>query len=197
MKQAIEQIRDITTHEHPAIITLSGPSAAGKSTFVATLQETFTDNAVIATDDYYRGISRMQHDMPPGQEHNFDHPAAIQLDRLAYDLRQLKNGHSVAAPLYDMLTSEPLPQTKEVTPQQLIIVEGIVANHPTIRQLAHLSICLTAPASVRLQRRIVRDQVRKGYTPEHITDIFMNSVEPSYQQYHAVNDSAADMIITL
>ena len=95
-----------------------------------------------------------------------------------------------------MKSSEPSGLYETVTPNDIIIIEGIAANLPAIRQLSDHSLTLSTPVEERLRWRIARDITRKGQTLEQVLSIFMNHVEPSYQAYFAKHDAAADYTIS-
>lgn len=180
----------------PQILTIGGPSASGKSTLLKTLQQQYgSDITILTSDNYYIGKTRMQREMPTGQEDNFDHPRAIDTARLASDLSNLQARQSVTTPIYDMLASEPLTGTEQHSPTPLIVVEGLVANHPELRKLSRLSAALDAPLNERLVRRIERDRTRKAHTPETTMSTFLNIVEPSYHAHYAGFDRTADLHI--
>lgn len=194
---SIEQIHDLIDKirlvSQPAIITLSGPSGSGKTTILDDFKSKYgQDCTTISTDDYYIGKTLMRTKMPAGQATNFDHPAAIDTARLARDIECLRRGESISKPLYDMKRSEPIGFAEIVTPNNIIVIEGIAANLPEIRELSDLSLVITAPVDERLRRRMERDVERKGHTAEETLDIFMNHVEPSYQAYFAPHDAEAD-----
>lgn len=186
----------LASSDSTLVITISGPSGSGKTHFVKALQREFPDSLVVGTDNYYIGKTRMKKEMPAGQELNFDHPEAIDTERLAEDIRQLQAGDAIDMPHYDMLISEPLPQTTHLLPKPLIIVEGLVANCPTLRNLSNLSIRVTAPFEVRLTRRIERDKTRKNHTPEETKEYMLNIVEPAYERYFQTNDTGVDFSIS-
>ena len=191
------RIRELLKNaSQPVIVTLGGPSASGKSTLLERFKADFGDQCTtISTDNYYIGKTRMRTEMPTGEIQNFDHPAAIDTARLARHLQQLHRGETIELPWYDMKTSEPVPYTSDFSPSSLIIVEGIVANQPVLRELSDLSICLTAPLATRLERRAQRDTERKGYDYATTMANFLNLVEPSYQAYHAPEDAHADITL--
>lgn len=195
IQKLIEVIYRQIERAQTTIVTVSGPSGSGKSTVVRALQKVFPDSLLIATDDYYIGKTRMKLEMPAGHELDFDHPTAIDIDRLAGDVNQLKAGRAIDTPLYDMLRSEPRADTLRLTPRPLVIVEGIVANCPTLHRLSDMSICVTAPLEMRLARRIERDKTRKNHTPKETKNYMLTVVEPAYTTYFAAWDQTADMIV--
>lgn len=177
----------------PAIITLGGPSGSGKTTILEQFHARYGDRCTtISTDDYYIGKTAMRTRMPEGHTTNFDHPAAIDTARLARDLASLRACQTIEKPLYDMLHSEPIGWSEAVAPNDIIIVEGLAANLPEIREHSDLTLALSAPVEERLRRRIERDTTRKGHAPEQTLDVFMNYVEPNYQTYFAPHDAEVD-----
>ncbi len=197
MSNVLSKIRtELGTARQPVIVTLGGPSASGKTTLLEKFKREFGDACtVISTDNYYIGKTRMRREMPEGHAGNFDHPDAIDTRRIARDLARLRQGQTIDLPWYDMKTSEP-ELSSPLAPSPLIIVEGLVANHPDVRNTSNLSLNLTAPVEERLRRRAQRDIARKGHDAGTTMDIFMNQVEPSYLTYHAPNDAGADYTIS-
>lgn len=177
-----------------SVMTISGPSGSGKSTLSSRLASDFPDSTIIHTDDYYIGKTRMATQMPPGEELNFDHPAAIDIAQIARHLVALKNGTPVLGARYDMLTSEPT-EPELLEPAPLIIVEGLVANHQNLRAISELSVLAQSSPAARLQRRITRDQTRKSYNAATTSRNFHATVEPSYQKYYAADDAKAEYVI--
>jgi uridine kinase len=176
------------------IVTISGASGSGKSTLSAQLTHAFPSNVVLHTDDYYIGKTRMQAEMPPGEEQNFDHPAAIDMERMRRNLTKLRNGEIILGAQYDMFTSEPT-EPVIMQPASLIIVEGLAANSPRLRAISNLTILVKSTTAKRLKRRIERDRTRKGYDVATVTQIFMEIVEPSYQKYYAADDTKVQFAI--
>ncbi len=178
------EIRAIPSGDtRPVIVTLSGPSGAGKSTLADRLQDELGAN-ILPTDAYYLP----DHLIPAiaiedGVVH-YDNPATMQLGRLATDICKLREGHVVN-----------LPDTgEEIEPSRHIIIEGIVANYPTIRSLAALSVCLNAPPDIRLARRQERE-LAYGRSAEMTRWAFEHLVEPDYQHFHALHDQHVDLVI--
>ena len=193
LEQIYDHIEALKSPSQPTIMTLGGPSSSGKTTILEQFRSRYGNRCTtISTDDYYIGKTLMRTRMPEGHTTNFDHPAAIDTARLARDLEALRAGKTIEKPLYDMLRSEPVAWAETITPNDLIIVEGLAANLPELRECSDLSLTLSAPVEERLRRRMERDTTRKGHTPEQTLDIFMNYVEPNYQTYFAPHDAEAD-----
>ena len=191
-----DRIHTLENEARPHIITISGPSGAGKSTLAEEIIATTPDSVLISTDYYYFDDDAMPSEVFTGEKVDYDHPAAFQLGRLAHDLIQLQGGEPIEMPRYSMHLGYS-PHTLTITPHQLIVVEGIVANYPPIRALADFSICVTASVEVRLERRMARDQLRSHRTPERTREVFLKYVEPGYDKYHRANDAEVDLIISI
>jgi uridine kinase len=63
--------------------------------------------------------------MTPEQrdDHNFDHPDALDTDLLLEDLKKLKAGNSVDIPTYDFSTHMRTKKTLKVESHKIILVE--------------------------------------------------------------------------
>lgn len=186
----------LLTPEASTVVTLSGPSASGKSTILDRIKQSYNSACtVLSSDDYYIGKTRMQHEMPAGQADNFDHPAAVDTTQLQHDIAELQAGRTILAPIYNMMTSEPLMEKRVVETTPLIIIEGLAANLEEVRELSTLSVSVYAPLTERLQRRIARDILRKGHSAEETTAYFMQVVEPAYAEYYEPSDQKVDFVI--
>ncbi|MEO5949669.1 MAG: hypothetical protein ABIP74_04655 [Candidatus Saccharimonas sp.] len=178
------------------IVTISGPSGSGKTTVVHQLTAALGEPiALLHTDDYYIGKTRMQTEMPSGETLNFDHPASLELTRLAQDITKLRDGATIESPIYDMAVSEPTSNTRTIHPAQVIMVEGIAANIDEIRMLSDISIYVTAPVEVRLQRCIQRDAIRNLRSESEVRQHFETNVVPSYEKYFQIADANADFTL--
>ncbi len=129
------------------LVLICGGSGSGKSYFA----QYFQNAAVLSTDDFYVGKSRMT------APYNFDVPEAFDFDELESAVHDLLGGKSVEIPVYEPAISERVGQ-KRLEPAKYVIVEGIFAFHSEyLREHAVLKIFLDVPASERIRRRIERD----------------------------------------
>lgn len=170
--------------EPTRFVTISGPSGAGKS-YAAEQLAHLLAVPIIPTDAYYLPDNLIPSVAIEDGAVHYDHPAALQLGQLAIDMLRLQGGDPIV-----------LPDTGEhISPARIIVVEGIVANYPTIRALAGLAVCVTAPPVVRAQRRAMRDAAHYGRDPDSTLWAFWHIVEPDYQRFHAENDYQVDLTI--
>lgn len=162
MEYIIKDINGRLAGASPIVITVSGPSGGGKSTTAHHVADALrVPVAFLHTDDYYIGKTRMRTEMPAGEKLNFDHPSAMDLARLAADIAALKNGKTVQVPQYDMFTSEPLPKQQVIWPAPVIIIEGIAANLPVIKDVADISVCVSAPLETRMAGYFARQRPQR------------------------------------
>lgn len=167
------------------VVGLGGGSASGKSTVCDLLTARLGDRCqVVAHDWYYRTMPDAWRGRPT--EYNFDHPDALDTDRLVADLDRLRAGESVLAPDYDFglhvrrLRSDWRP----VVPRPIVLVEGIlVLAAPALRERMDLSVFVHTPEPVRLARRIGRDVRYRGRTEAEVRDQFARTVKPMHDAY--------------
>ena len=82
------------------LIGIAGGTGSGKSTFTNRLKDAFGDQvAVVYYDNYYKA-----QDEVPFEERkkvNYDSPDSLETELLIKHLRMLKEGQTVAGPVYD------------------------------------------------------------------------------------------------
>lgn len=178
------QVRIDHKPEFILFVGITGGSCAGKSTFARRLREALGAQycQILYQDFYYRDQSaRFDHD---GGKVNFDEPSSIDFTLLYEHLLQLQRGESVQVPIYDFATHRRLPETRQLSPSHVILLEGaLILTEPRIQQLLTESVFLEAEESVRLQRRIRRDTTERGRTLQGILDQFHYHVKPMHDRY--------------
>ncbi len=138
------------------LIGIAGGSGCGKSTLAYGLKDKYPELIeVVHFDDY----QKEEADVPFFEDmKNWDHPDAINFDRLHEDLLQLKNDREVVV----MTKSSVLNPTYEekgriqqvLKPKNIIIVEGYLAlQNDKIRNLFDLKIFLDINITESMKRR--------------------------------------------
>lgn len=178
------------------IIGIAGGTGSGKTTVVNRIIDSFPagEVAVIPQDSYYKDSSHI----PPEdrQKINFDEPAAIEWTLLVEHLRQLREGKTIQMPTYSYLTCTRQPETVDVKPCDVVIVEGIlVLTDPVMRQMMDVKCFVDADADDRLIRVIARDCVERGRTPMMVIERYQNVLKPMHMQYIEPTKRYADLII--
>jgi len=151
-----------------SLIILEAPTAAGKSTLASGLNKVLgTRIRAIEVDRYFK--SGQQVPLGPNGEPDFDRPEALDLDRVAADIRALLAGQRIQLPVHDMAsetTRYDSGEFMELGPDEVLVVDSIYASHEKILQAAAgrqvLNMYLSAPAVVRLARRLARDKTVRG-----------------------------------
>ena len=87
--------------------------------------------------------------------------------------------------MYDFATHSRVPGSyTHMEPRAVVIVEGILALHYTaLLPLYQVSIFVDAPDDICLKRRIHRDVLERGRTPESIREQFLATAQPMAEKY--------------
>ncbi|MGA7258427.1 MAG: AAA family ATPase [Terracidiphilus sp.] len=178
----------------PFILGLAGCSGSGKTTLAVELSRTLA-GLHFPLDHYYRDLSHLAPAQRPLQ--NFDDPDLIESPLLAAHIAALARGESIERPLYDFSTHSRVPgQTETVTPGALVLVEGIFAlAYPEILPHYHLRVYLEAPDDVCFERRLQRDVVDRGRTPESVRRQYEATVRPASLRWVRPTAAHADLIL--
>lgn len=179
----------------PLIIGIAGGTGSGKTTLVDRLVEQFgEDVSVLAHESYYTE----HHDLSleERQALNYDHPASFDTDGLIADLEALRDGKSVRCPVYDYDLHDRTDETREVLPNKVILVEGIlIFENKALRDLLDIKIFVETDDDVRLLRRILRDVKQRGRALDDVAERYLSTVKPMHQQFVEPSKRYADVIV--
>ena len=165
------------------VIGIAGGTGSGKTTLMKNLIGRFSaDVTVLSHDNYYK-----RHDELTYEERcqlNYDEPAALETDLMAYHLDMLRQGKNIECPVYDFTVHNRSDETVTIVPKKVIIVEGILIfeNQP-LRDLMDIRIFVDTDADVRLCRRILRDVNERGRTLESVLTQYQQTVKPMHEKY--------------
>ncbi len=179
-----DQIRD-RGHD-VKIVSIAGPSSAGKTTFIKRLSVQLQVNGItpvqLSLDDYY--VNRDQTPKSPDGELDYEALEALHVDLLQHQLQKLLSGSRVATARYDFASGQSLPEGgREVAlgAHDILMLEGIHGLNPELLSrlpegsVYRIFVCPLAQlpfdrltrvhaSDVRLLRRIVRDRHTRGAT---------------------------------
>jgi uridine kinase len=180
----------------PFIIGITGGSGSGKTTFIKDIRDKFSESelCIISQDDYYRPRHEQETDDKGYQ--NFDLPQSIDKKTFHADLEKLLNGETVEKMEYLFNNKEAEGTVKLFKPAPIIIVEGLfVFHYKKIRRLLDLKVFFYAADHLKVIRRIMRDQVERGYPIDDVLYRYEHHVMPSYKKYIEPYMQEADIII--
>ena len=180
----------------PFIVGITGGSASGKTTFLKNLMASFNEDelCLISQHNYYRTLDEVPID--ENGVHNFDLPKAMNHQLYAQHINDLREGKQVEQPEYMFNNPNAIPKILVFKPAPIIIVEGIFSFYfKEIEKLLDLKIFIDAKEHIKLKRRIIRDQVERGYDLEDVLYRWENHVFPTYDRFIKPSKIDADLVI--
>lgn len=180
----------------PILIGVAGGSASGKTTVSqAILRRVGADRiAYIPHDLYYKDLSHLP--LEQRSKFNFDHPDALDNELLVAHLDALSAGQPVDAPTYDFATYVRLPATRPITPQPVILLEGIlIFAEPVLRRRMDIKLFVDADADLRFIRRLQRDVNERGRDVDSVISQYLNTVRLMHMEFVEPTKRYADVII--
>ncbi len=177
------------------VIGIAGGTGSGKTTLMKNLIAEFADNVtVLSHDNYYK-----RHDELTYEERcqlNYDEPAALETDLMAYHLDLLRQGQAIDCPVYDFTVHNRSDETVRIVPKNVIIVEGIlIFENESLRDLMDIRIFVDTDADVRLCRRIKRDVNKRGRSLESVLTQYQQTVKPMHERYVEPSKKYAHMVV--
>ncbi len=178
------------------LIGIAGASGSGKTLVAHNINDRLGSEKVviIQEDSYYHDLSEIPFDERVGK--NFDHPDAFDHDLLVKHLNELREGKTIAHPVYDYKTHSRRKETREVGPHSIIILEGIlILSEPRIRDLMDIRIFVDTALDVCFIRRLKRDISERQRSVDSVITQYDKTVRPMYFQFVEPSKRYADIII--
>ena len=182
--------------KNPLVIGIAGGTGSGKTTVTLKILKDLDPAKVVVLrhDFYYKDISSFNGLTP--DKINFDHPDALETSLLIEHLALLRDGKSIHQPVYDYTTYRRLPESKIISPRNVIIVEGIlIFVEKALRNLMDIKIFVDTDADERLLRRLKRDLLERGRTIESVIQQYVSTVKPMHLDFVEPSKRWADIII--
>ena len=177
------------------VVDVIGASGSGKTRLVKTLGSSSARFTVLRVDDYYRVLDHL--DFASRDRVNFDHPDAIEFERLAVDLTALRSGKAIAAPIYDFSRHTRASATRTVNSADIIVLEGVLAMADlATRALVDYLVFVNSSLDICLARRIARDATERGRSEASVIDFWESRAMPMFEQFVAPWREEADFVVS-
>lgn len=167
------------------VIAITGPSGSGKTTIASKLLEQISQQQsaiLLSEDNYYKDQSHLT--LEQRLETNYDLPQAYEHSLLSEQLKALKRGEKVEAPLYCFKNHTRKEETISLQSPDVIIVEGLMLlTNNELAEEFDVSAYIDTPIDICLLRRINRDIKERGRSVECITDQYLQAVRPSLKGF--------------
>ena len=181
------------THLQRPIVLISGPSGSGKTTTAHMLEQILDSwglvSHTLSMDNYFKTLSPEELAMAERGELDLESPERVDASLLHDQLLAMVRGESVPLPRYDFVNACRVDSGEVLTrgENEVVILEGIHALNPEVVRLPdenmiklYISVRTRVvyddvtlhPSKVRLLRRMLRDRVGRGRSPEETIALF-------------------------
>lgn len=180
----------------PVVIGIAGGTGSGKTTVANVILERVGQShlAYLPHDAYYKDLTSLHQDERSGI--NFDHPDSLDTPLMIEHVRSLRAWQPIELPVYDFKTHSRTKETIHITPQPVIIVEGIlIFAERELCELFDVKIYVDTDADIRFIRRLERDIAERGRTTSSVIQQYLNTVRPMHLEFVEPSKRYADVII--
>ncbi|MGM0619837.1 MAG: uridine kinase [Bacteroidota bacterium] len=178
------------------VIGVAGGTGSGKTTVVRKIAEQFQEDevAILSQDSYYFDNSDLS--LEERRKKNFDHPDSVEFDLMIDHVKKLQQGIPVNEPVYSFISCTRVGKSRQVTPKEVLIVEGILClTNKALRNLMDIKVFVDCDSDIRLARVIRRDLNERGRNVEQVLDRYEKTVRPSHLQFIEPTKRFSDIII--
>lgn len=180
----------------PLLIGICGGSGSGKTSFIRRLRERFPVNklCIVSQDDYY--LPREQQHKDNNDEYNFDLPDSFDKKAFRQDIKRLLAGESIAREEYTFNNAAAESKMLHFHPAPVIVIEGLfVFHYKKVARMLDLKVFINAKENLKVIRRIMRDQVERGYPIEDVLYKYQHHVLPSFEKFILPYKEEADLVV--
>ena len=178
----------------PYLIGISGDSGVGKTTLVSSLLDVFGQKNITAIcgDDMHKWERGHQ----KWQEFTHLNPSANKLHGEVSFLRALKNGQKISRKIYDHDNGK-FTEPKNIAANKIVIFEGLHSFYvEVVRNLFDVRIFVKPEKQLRLHWKIIRDQIKRGYSKDKVLEQLKQREEDS-EKFISSQEKYADVKIEL
>lgn len=139
----------------------------------------------ISMDSFYRPLTPEEKMKAERGQYNFDHPDAIDEERMYKTLTDILAGKKVDISTYDFVTNS-LSEDQKITifPADVILFEGILTFYfPNVRDLFHMKLFVDTDSDTRLARRVPRDVNEYHRDLDQVLNYYLNFVKPAFEEF--------------
>ena len=177
------------------VIGICGGSGSGKSTLARLISQSLScSSRIIGLDCYYRDHSEL-----PFEERvhiNYDEPDVFDFDELYEDIKLLMDDKPITTKGYDYANHKRADSPELIYPTDVLILEGIhMFRDKRITDLMSLKVYMHVDVDVCLLRRLRRDIMKRGRAIENITEQYLATVKPMYEEYISKYIKEADFAV--
>jgi len=180
----------------PLLIGICGGSGSGKTSFIRRLRERFPENklCIVSQDDYY--LPREQQHKDNNDEYNFDLPKSFDKKAFRRDIQRLLDGETVSREEYTFNNAAVAAKILTFQPAPVIVIEGLfVFHYKKVARMIDLKVFINAKENLKVIRRIMRDQVERGYPIEDVLYKYQHHVLPSFEKFILPYKEEADLVV--
>ncbi len=188
----------LTRRQPVVLVALCGETAAGKTTLLNALKQDVSDLSLVSADNYFCDIAdkiREYGSFTKLVESGYQTESSenFQMDLLRSDLTNLKAGHTIYTPYYEMCDGSSTANKIQCIPSKVVIVESICTLYPEVRDLFDLKIYLSIDRQIQWERYVNR-AVERNLKPSEMKEQF-EIVTRAAEKYIIPNQVYADMIV--
>jgi len=174
-------------------VVIAGGTCSGKSTLADNLKKQLSKEFSVSTirqDDYFKDLQ----DVPKIREgYLMDSPNAFHASEFRQDIEKLIRDGATVVPEYDVAQNKRVSKSMPITRAQINIVEGL----HTLKLLGGLpnavTIFMSTPLEVCLERRVSRDTKLYGVSEDRVRENFYTCIAPMYDSYIAPQMEQAEI----
>lgn len=180
----------------PYLIGVAGPSGSGKSELASFIAKQLdSPSSVLSLDSYYLPMDHLP--LEQRELVNFDRPEALDWELIRAHIEKLKAGEAVDEPVYRFDLHTRAFEVRRIEPARALAVEGLFALHdPAVRSLLDLAIYVETNENVCLARRLARDVIERGRTPESVVAQYEATVRPMARRFVFPAKAHADIVVS-